>query len=172
MKNQISLNNDSHFSYRVPEHQRKYLKRLWTPPKDNDANTIMQWLYDRGLVQNYIRKLEYETIDEGTVQDEIQEIWLYLLEKKEKLKELYDTQGITGLTAYVSGVIARQIHSDTSLIYKKYKKNYKTLIHLSDKTWECYDNTGQMIPTNTDYLASETEDDIIKNQIENNIYDE
>ena len=72
----------------------------------------------------------------------------------------------------MSGVIARQIHSDTSLIYKKYKKNYKTLIHLSDKTWECYDNTGQMIPTNTDYLASETEDDIIKNQIENNIYDE
>jgi len=32
---------------------------------------------------------------------------MFLIEKKDKLKEIYDAQGITGLTAYVSGVIAR-----------------------------------------------------------------
>ena len=168
----LQKTKETHFSFRVPEHQRQYLKRLWTPPVNNDADTIMQWLYDRGLVQNYVRKLEYETIDEETVQDEIQEIWLYILEKKDKLKELYDTQGITGLTAYVSGIIARTVHSNSSLLYKKYKKDYKTVIHISDKAWDVYATTGIMIPTMTDYLSSETTDDVLRSKIENDIYDE
>lgn len=168
----LQKTKETHFSFRVPEHQRQYLKRLWTPPVNNDADTIMQWLYDRGLVQNYVRKLEYETIDEETVQDEIQEIWLYILEKKDKLKELYDTQGITGLTAYVSGIIARTVHSNSSLLYKKYKKDYKTVIHISDKAWDVYATTGIMIPTMTDYLSSETADDVLRSKIENDIYDE
>ena len=163
MKNpkKLDLNTESHFSRRVPKRQREYLKKLWTPPENNDADTILNWLYNRGLVQNYVRKLEYETIDEDTIQDEIQEVWLYLIEKKDKLKELYDTQGITGITAYISGVIARQVHSNSSKIYNKYKKGFKIFKHISDKTWEVYDNTGEMIPTNYDYLAEETEDDII-----------
>lgn len=166
------MNDETHFSFRVKEQARQYLKKLWTPPDNNDVDTIVNWLYNRGLVQNYIRKLEYETIDEETIQDEIQEVWLFLLEKKDKLKELYDTQGITGLTAYVSGVIARQIHSNTSSLYKKYKRGYKTFVHLDQQTWDCFDNTNEMIPTNTDYLTSETEIDIIKRNIENNKYEE
>lgn len=163
MKNpkKLELNTESHFSQRVPKRQRQYLKKLWTPPESNDADTILNWLYNRGLVQNYIKKLEYETIDEETIQDEIQEVWLYLIEKKDKLKELYDTQGITGLTAYVSGIIARQVHSNSSKLYIKYKKGFKIFKRISDKAWEVYDNTGEMIPTNYDYLTEETEDDII-----------
>lgn len=163
MKNpkKLELNTESHFSQRVPKRQRQYLKKLWTPPESNDADSILIWLYNRGLVQNYIKKLEYETIDEETIQDEIQEVWLYLIEKKDKLKELYDTQGITGLTAYVSGIIARQVHSNSSKLYIKYKKGFKIFKRISDKAWEVYDNTGEMIPTNYDYLTEETEDDII-----------
>lgn len=160
----------------LPERQTKYYKKLYTPPENNDPDTILNWLYNRGLVQNYIKKLEYATIDEDTIQDEIQEVWMYLIEKKDKLKELYDAQGITGLTAYVSGVIARQIHSNTSLIYKKYKADYKKMIHISDKTWEVFDVTGEMIQTNTDYLMEETEDDLLNKYIyQNNLdkyYDE
>lgn len=166
MKNpkKLDLNTESHFSQRVPKRQREYLKKLWTPPENNDADTILNWLYNRGLVQNYVRKLEYETIDEDTVQDIIQEVWLYLIEKKDKLKELYDTQGITGLTAYVSGIIARQVHSNSSQIYNKYKKGFKLFKHISEKAWEVFDNTGEMIPTNYNYLTEETlEDTIIKN---------
>lgn len=163
MKNpkKLQLNTESHFSFRVPKRQREYLKKLWTPPENNDADTILNWLYNRGLVQNYIKKLEYESIDEETIQDEIQEIWLYLIEKKDKLKELYDTQGVTGLTAYVSGVIARQVHSNSSQIYNKYKKRLKIFKRISDKTWKVFDITGEMMPTNYDYLTEETEDDII-----------
>lgn len=166
-----TLTEDSHYNFRVPKGSQDYYNKLFTPPSDNDADTILNWLYNRGLVQNYIKKLEYETIDDETIQDMIQEVWLYLIEKKDKLKELYDNQGITGLTAYVSGIIARQVHSNTSQIYKKYKRDYKRLIHLSDQCWNDYYNTGEMIDTNTDYLTSETDDDILKRNIENNIYD-
>ncbi len=163
MKNpkKLDLNTESHFSQRVSKRQRQYLKKLWTPPESNDADSILNWLYNRGLVQNYIKKLEYETIDEETIQDEIQEVWLYLIEKKDKLKELYDTQGITGLTAYVSGIIARQVHSNSSQLYIKYKKGFKIFKRISDKAWEVFDNTGEMIPTNYNYLVEETEEDII-----------
>lgn len=170
MKNpkKLELNTETHFSQRVPKKQREYLKKLWTPPESNDADSILIWLYNRGLVQNYIKKLEYETIDEETIQDEIQEVWLYLIEKKDKLKELYDTQGITGLTAYVSGIIARQIHSNSSKLYIKYKKGFKIFKHISDKAWEVFDNTGEMIPTNYDYLSEETPEDIVIKNIYNN----
>lgn len=163
MKNpkKLELNTEPHFSSIVPKRQREYYKKLWTPPENNDADTILNWLYNRGLVQNYIKKLEYESIDEETIQDEIQEIWLLLTEKKDYLKLLYDTQGITGLTATVAGIIHRQIHSNSSQIYNKYKKRLKVFKRISDKTWEVFDITGEMIPTNYDYLTEETEDDII-----------
>lgn len=173
MKNpkKLDLNTESHFSFRVPKRQREYLKKLWTPPESNDPDSILNWLYNRGLVQNYIKKLEYENIDDETIQDEIQDIWLYLVEKKDKLKELYDTQGITGLTAYVSGIIARQVHSNSSQIYNKYKKGKKIFKRISDKSWEVFDNTGEMIPTNTIYLAEETADDILIKNIYNGKYE-
>lgn len=173
MKNpkKLDLNTESHFSFRVPKRQREYLKKLWTPPESNDPDSILNWLYNRGLVQNYIKKLEYENIDEETIQDEIQDIWLYLVEKKDKLKELYDNQGITGLTAYVSGIIARQVHSNSSQIYNKYKKGKKIFKHISEKSWEVFDNTGEMIPTNTIYLAEETADDILIKNIYNGKYE-
>lgn len=168
--NQV-IDSEQQFHYKVSENSRQYYKKLFTPPSDTSEDGIIKWLYNRGLVQNYIRKLEYETIDEETVQDEIQEIWLMLIEKKAYLKQLYDTQGITGLTAVVSGIIHRQVHSNTSTIYNKYKASYKRLIHLSDQCWADYYNTGKMIDTNTDYLTSETDDDKMKQNIENGIYE-
>lgn len=170
-KPKIELNQESHFSFRVNEKSREYYKKLWTPPTNNDPDTILQWLYERGLVQNYIKKLEYKTIDTETVDDEIQEVWLMLVEKKDYLKNLYDTQGITGLTATVAGIIHRQIHSNTSQIYKKYKQDYKTMKHLSEQTWDVFDNTGEMLPTETDYLTTEDNTDLIIKHIENNDMD-
>lgn len=170
-KPKVKLNSESHYSFRIQEHSQKYYNKLWSTPADNDADTILQWLYDRGLVQNYIKKLEYDTIDDETVQDIIQEIWLYLVEKKDKLKELYDTQGITGLTAYVSGIIARQVHSASSSIYNKYKKDYKKFVHLSEQCWEDFYNTGKMMETRTEYLMTESDIDLVNKYIETNQLD-
>lgn len=162
----ITLNTESHFSFRVSDKQRQYLKKLWTPPVNNDADTIMKWLYDRGLIQNYVRKLEYETIDDETIQDEIQEIWLMVLEKKDYFKTLYDEQGITGLTAVISGLVHRQVHSNTSTVYNKYKRDYKRFIHISEQCWSDFDNTGKMLNYNDDYSTVETDDEKLKAKIE------
>lgn len=168
----ITLNTDSHFSFRVPDKQREYLRKLWTPPTDTSADGIMLWLYNRGLIQNYVRKLEYDDVDSETIEDMIQEIWLMVLEKKDYFKKLYDEQGITGLTAYVSGMIARQVHSNTSTIYNKYKRDHKRFVHVSEQTWWDFYNTGKMLQFLDDYCTTETDDEIIKRNIENGIYDE
>lgn len=147
----------------------EYYKRLMTKPDSNDPDVLLNWLYNRGLVQNYIKKLEGTSVDPETLQDEIQEVWLFLIEKKDKLKEIYDAQGITGLTAYVSGVIARQIHSNSSVVYKKYKAIKKKLIHISNESWDVFDETGKMQDYNDAYSSTENEDDIAKKNIENNI---
>lgn len=94
-----------------------------------------------------------------------------LIEKKEYLKLLYDTQGITGLTATVAGIIHRQVHSNSSQIYNKYKKGFKIFKRISDSAWEVFDNTGEMIPTNYNYLTEENYTDLIIKHIENNDMD-
>lgn len=34
----------------LPDRQTKYYKKLYTPPENNDPDTILNWLYNRGLV--------------------------------------------------------------------------------------------------------------------------
>ena len=40
-KPKLTLNNESHFSFRVSDNHKAYLKKLWTPPKDNNVDTIV-----------------------------------------------------------------------------------------------------------------------------------
>lgn len=141
-------------------------------PESNSREDILQYLWNIGLINNYIRKLEYGTIDEETLQDIIQECWLIICEiPEEKICKLYNEQGKTGLTAYISGVIYRQVHSDTSAIYIKYKKLFKKMIHISQKSWDVFDETGVMMDTVEDYSSTETEQDIQIKNIENRIYE-
>lgn len=130
-------------------------------PKSGSRDDLLQLLWDKGLVNNYIKKLEYVTIDNDTIEDIIQEVWLIICEiPPEKIEQLYATQGITGLTAFISGVIYRQIHSNSSSVYWKFKHGYKTFVHISDKAWEVFDETNIMI--RTDEKISTTETDIEK----------
>lgn len=151
------------------EHNTKLYNISHMKPKSNSREDILQYLWDIGLVNNYIKKLEYETIDEETLQDIIQEIWLMICElPEEKITSLYKNQGKTGLTAYMSGVIYRQIHSKTSPIYKKYKAQFKQMVHISSLSWDVFDETGVMMPSIDNYSSTETEQDLIIKHIENN----
>lgn len=147
---------------------------LTSRPKSSDRNDILEWLQYIGLVDNYIKKLEYSDIDPETLKDEIQEIWLYICElDQETWDELY-YQGATAIKAYISGIIYKAIHSNSSLIWFKYKKPYNYFKHISDKAWDIFDETDTM-ETTQDYSIKETELDIIKRNIENNnedIYEE
>lgn len=143
---------------------------LQTRPKSSNRNDIIEWLMFTGLVDNYIKKLEYADVDSETLQDMIQEVWLFICEiEQTKWDQLY-YQGATAIKAYISGLIYRHIHSNTSLIYKKYKKPYLYFKRISDDAWDVFDETNTMQPHNDDYITKENDLDIIKRQIEMNQY--
>lgn len=181
-----NLKNTNYFSYRMGRHKlsktvncsesrKQILQTLASRPTSSNRNDIITWLQSIGLVDNYIKKLEYADVDPETVQDEIQEIWLYICEiEQNKWDQLY-YQGATAIKAYISGLIYRHIHSNTSLIYNKYKKPYLFFKHLSEDSWNVFDESSVMQPTNEDYTIRETEQDRIKRLIEtdnNNLYEE
>lgn len=140
---------------------------LISKPKSSKREDIIEWLQHIGLVDNYIKKLEYGDIDPETLKDEIQEVWLYICEiPQSKWDELYK-QGATGIKAYISGLIYKSIHSNSSLIWIKYKKPFLYFKHISEKGWEVFDKTDIMQATE-DYTIKENELDIIKRKIEMN----
>lgn len=145
---------------------REVIDVLLSKPKSANRDDILNWLQYTELVDNYIKKLEYADIPDETVQDEIQEIWLEICEiPQSKWDRLY-YQGTTAIKAYISGLIYREIHSNTSKIYNKYKKPYLMFKRISDESWEVFDETGEMLPTNEDYSIRENDLDILKRLIE------
>lgn len=147
---------------------KEYIAMLNSKPKSSDRNDILNWLYNTGLVKNYIKRLEYKDIDEETLNDEIQEVWLMICEiPQDKWDNLF-IQGTTPIKAFISGLIFRQIHSNSSPVYNKLKKQYTIEKHLSEKCWDVYDETGEMMQTNDSLLLKETTDDLIYSYIENN----
>lgn len=147
---------------------KEYIKKLQSKPASSDRTDIINWLNYTGLVDNYIRKLEFTDVDPEIINDEIQECWLMICEiPQEKWDNLY-MQGTTPIKAFISGLIFRQIHSNSSPVYKKYKQKFNKIKHISDKSWEVFDETNVMLPTDEQISIKETDDDIIKALIENN----
>lgn len=151
---------------------RKIADKMTSRPKSSNRNDILEWLHYIGLVDNYIKKLEYDSVPPETVQDEIQDIWLEICElSQEKWDYLYQ-QSATAIKAYISGLIYRNIHSCTSKLYNKYKRLDNLCIHISDESWEVFNETGIMQPTMEDYSTKESEIDKMKRYLETNKIDE
>lgn len=161
---------------RLTKIQRQQLRAiqdiLYSRPKSANRQDVLDWLLYIGLVDNYIKKLEYADIPEDTLKDEIQDIWLEICEiPEEKWIILFNQGGATAIKAYVSGIIYREIHSNSSKIYFKYKRHFNTFKHISDEAWDVYDETGIMMPTNEEYLPKETKLETFKRLLETNQID-
>lgn len=141
---------------------------LSSRPKSSNRDDILEWLRYTGLVDNYVKKLEYENIDSETLADEIQDIWLSICEIEQSQWDKLYYQSATAIKAFVSGLIYRQIHSNYSKIYFKYKKPYIYFKHISDESWDVFDNSNIMEPFDDQYTNKENQTDIIKRNIENN----
>lgn len=144
---------------------------LQSRPKSSKRDDILNWLIYTGLVDNYIKKLEYADIPQETLEDEIQEVWLNICEIDQSKWDTLYIQGATAIKAYISGLIYRGIHSNSSRIYMKYKRPFNIFKHVSDETWDIYSETNIMQPTSYEYLTKETKDDTIKRYIEENRLD-
>ena len=78
---------------------------------------IVQELYDTEFVQKYSPQF---VMQKDLTDDFIQEVWLEIMEiPEEKLKAMYEADGINGVRKYVSGLIIRTCKSDTSRAHYK-----------------------------------------------------
>lgn len=112
-------------------------------PKSSKREDIIDFLLQKDFVSNYVNKLEWKD-NYDLLPDEIQDIWLSILEiPQERWNDLYE-QGTSSIVAFISGMIFRQIKSNTSPIYHRYKKPLEHELIFSKNVWDVYDQTGEM----------------------------
>jgi hypothetical protein len=76
---------------------------------------------------------EFKTMCFGLTQNEtdidnaVQELMVYFLERPELVKKIYDKDGLLGITKYGAVVLRRSLTSVRSPFYYKYKKYYTNL---------------------------------------------
>ena len=74
------------------------------------------------------RKMCYGlTKDKEDIDNAVQELFIYFLERPELVKKVYEKDGIEGITKYGAVVLKRSLQSTRSPFYYKYKKYYTNL---------------------------------------------
>ena len=119
-------------------------------PKSPDKKDIIEWLIKSHFVENYIIKL-CSNNDVDIVDDVIQEIYLMLCEIPQERWDEITYQGYGAIKAYTSGLICRQVVSNTSIIYNKFKKCKKIEYKVSPDVWKIYDKTNKAPQINEFY---------------------
>lgn len=110
------------------------------PLRDNNVNTIVQWMHDTHLVEWYVTYLLKKTIDEEDVEDKIQDIYLMILEvPQEKWDDLF-AQGQFSVSGYITGIIHQQIKSNNSAMWRKYTRHHNHNKRMSEEYWLDYYN--------------------------------
>ena len=101
------------------------------------------------------------TKDKEDIDNAVQELFIYFLERPELVKKIYDKDGLDGITRYGAVVLRRALTSVRSPFYYQYKKYYT---HIDSSTSNVtYDviETGEVIPTK--HLYNIAEEPAVKN---------
>ena len=67
------------------------------------------------------------TKNKTDIDNAVQELFIYFLERPELVKKIYDKDGLEGMTKYGAVVLRRALTSTRSPFYYKYKKYYTNL---------------------------------------------
>ena len=108
---------------------------------------ILNELVNSGFIEWYTLQLMSKTSGfivqtDEEYQEYIQEIWLQICEiQEDKLIDLYKENK---LKAYVSGLIHRNVKSNTSPAYTHIRKQNNKYIRKSDDDWEKYSDTNDI----------------------------
>ena len=108
---------------------------------------ILNELVKSGFIEWYTLQLMSKTSGfilqtDEEYQEYIQEIWLQICEiQEDKLIDLYKENK---LKAYVSGLIHRNVKSNTSPAYTHIRKQNNKYIRKSDDDWEKYSDTNDI----------------------------
>ena len=110
-------------------------------------NKIINYLYDSGFVNNYIKKLMWQTDIDNLYEDYCQEVFLQICEvKEEKWEELMNNNNTKNDEFYsvrnwVSMLIYNTVHSETSAAYRRLKKQSTISQNITDDEWKYLANT-------------------------------
>jgi len=111
------------------------------PLKDGSRDTILKWIHDIHIVEWYTTYLLRQRMDEPYVEDKIQDLWTALCEKTQEDWDRIYEQGYYAVSAYVAGLISRQVRSGTSQMYKKYQRYDNMFVNKDEEFWENYERT-------------------------------
>tara|TARA_R100000963_G_scaffold3554_1_gene2573 strand:+ start:336 stop:905 length:570 start_codon:yes stop_codon:yes gene_type:complete len=103
------------------------------------------------------RKMCYGlTKDKEQVDDAVQECMLYFLQMNpDSLKNIYEKDGLDGITRYGAVVLRRALTSTRSPFYYKYKKYYTHIDSFTSNATYDVIETGEVIPTKNLYNIAE-----------------
>ena len=87
------------------------------------------------------------TKDKTDIDNAVQELFIYFLERPELVKKIYDKDGLDGITRYGAVVLRRALTSVRSPFYYQYKKYYTHLDSLTSSVTYDVIETGEVIPT-------------------------
>ena len=83
------------------------------------------------------------TKDKTDIDNAVQELFIYFLERPELVKKIYNKDGIKGITKYGAVVLRRSLQSPRSPFYYQYKKYYTNIDEYSSNiTYEWDINSG------------------------------
>lgn len=131
-----------------------YSKKVKTgeiPLNSSNRDDVLVWLTKTHLIEWYTTYLLKRDIDSCDVKDKIQDIYLEICSvPQEKWDDLYE-QGVYSISAYVSGLIHRQIVSDTSKIYMKYNRYRERFVTMEDSFWQSFFGSDSKDKEEIDY---------------------
>jgi len=87
------------------------------------------------------------TQNETDIEEAVQELFVYFLERPELVKKVYDKDGLEGITKYGAVVLKRALTSNRSVFYYKYKKYYTHIDDYATSTTYDVTETGEVVPT-------------------------
>ena len=101
------------------------------------------------------------TKNKTDIEEAVQELFIYFLERPELVKKIYEKDGIKGITKYAAVVLRRSLTSPRSPFYYKYKKYYNNLDHqASNITYTFTETSEESNPKNLYNIPEEVVENI------------
>ena len=101
------------------------------------------------------------TKNKEDIDNAVQELFIYFLERPELVKKIYDKDGLDGITRYGAVVLRRALTSTRSPFYYQYKKYYTQVDDFTSSITYDIIETGEVIPTK--HLYNIAEEPAVKN---------
>jgi RNA polymerase sigma factor (sigma-70 family) len=95
------------------------------------------------------------TKNKTDIDNAVQELFIYFLERPELVKKIYEKDGIEGITKYGAVVLRRALTSTRSPFYYQYKKYYTHIDSFTSNVTYDVIETGEVVPTKHLYNIAE-----------------